>query len=402
MNDGGGKALMAFARLDQTAGGAPGTDARKKNALTRLDRYIFRQILAAFGLFVLVFTGVVWLTQAVRLIDTVVASGQGAGVFLQFSALVLPQVFVIVLPLSAIGAALYGLNKLYTDSELVVMMAAGMSPAALLRPVGGFGAVIALVMGVVLLVLVPRGGAVLADRTQAISADVASAFIVERQFIHPAPGLTLFINDTSRAGEMSGIFLNDARNPQQTITYSADAAQLLRDDTEARLVMLDGLAISDSGGDQLNSVTFDQLVFDLSEMLQSQSNRTPRPSEYGLLELLSPSAEMLATDRYGLGHYIAEAHYKVSLPLLTLLYPMIALVTMLAGGYRRSGFGRRVFVAVGVAAVLQIFILLIRARVQDDAALWPFMYAPIIVGAGYIALLLVQLGRSSRPIGARA
>ena len=107
--------------------------------MTRLDRYILRQLVAALGFFLLVFTGVIWLTQAVRLIDTVVASGQSARVFLEFSGLVLPQVLVIVLPLAGIGAALHALNKLYTDSELVVMMSAGLGPAAMLRPVAIFG-----------------------------------------------------------------------------------------------------------------------------------------------------------------------------------------------------------------------------------------------------------------------
>ena len=90
-------------------------------------------LVGALWFFVLVFTGVIWLTQAVRLVDTVIASGQGAKVFLEFSTLVLPQVFVIVLPLSGMGAALYALNRLHTDSELVVMMGAGFGPAAMLR-----------------------------------------------------------------------------------------------------------------------------------------------------------------------------------------------------------------------------------------------------------------------------
>ncbi len=42
--------------------------------MTRLDRYILQQLVAAVGFFVLVFTGVIWLTQAVRLIDVVVAT----------------------------------------------------------------------------------------------------------------------------------------------------------------------------------------------------------------------------------------------------------------------------------------------------------------------------------------
>ena len=216
--------------------------------MTRLDRYILQQLVAAFGFFVLVFTGVIWLTQAVRLIDTVVASGQSAGVFLEFSALVLPQVFVIVLPLAGIGAALYALNRLYTDSELIVMMGAGLGPVSMLRPVALFGVLIGLAMAIVLTVLVPRSGAILAERTRAIRSDLANALIVERQFLHPLPGLTLFITDTSRQGEMAGIFLNDQRDPERPVTYSAQRALLVREGMEARLVMQEGVALTTGVG----------------------------------------------------------------------------------------------------------------------------------------------------------
>lgn len=370
--------------------------------MTLFDRYILGQLLGAFGFFALVFTGVVWLTQAVRLIDTVIASGQSARVFLEFSGLVLPQVFVIVLPLSGIGAALYALNKLYSDSELTVMMTAGLGPAGLLRPVAMFGAAIATGMAVVLMVLVPRGGAILADRTQAIRSDIANALIVERQFLHPLDGLTLFISDTSRAGEMAGIFLHDQRDPGRPVTYSAQRALLLREGREARLVMLDGVAVGPGDGAQLSSVQFDQFVFDLSELIRREAPRVPRPSEYSVAELLSPTPRMLDQDRFGRGDYLAEGHYKLALPLLAMVYPMIALVTLLAGGYRRSGFGRRVFVAVGVAVLLQIIAFLGRARAQDQAALWPLLYLPVLLGIAYVVALMLRLSRGRRPAGQAA
>ena len=124
--------------------------------MRRLDRYLLRQLIVSFGFFTLVFTGVVWLTQAVRLVDTVVSSGRGGMILLEFSALVLPEVMVIVLPLSALGAALYTLNKLYSESELIVMMSAGVGPAALLRPVAVFGALIAAALAVRLLLWLIR------------------------------------------------------------------------------------------------------------------------------------------------------------------------------------------------------------------------------------------------------
>lgn len=371
--------------------------------MTRLDRYILHQLVAAFGFFVLVFTGVIWLTQAVRLIDTVIASGQSAAIFLEFSALVLPQVFVIVLPLSGIGAALYALNRLYSDSELVVMMAAGLGPVALLRPVAVFGALIGVAMAFVLLVLVPRSGAALADRTQSIRSDLANALIVERQFLHPMPGLTLFIGSADRAGEMRNVFLHDQREPEQPVTYSAELAVLLRDGDEARLVMRDGIALAlSTDGQRLSAIEFEQFVYDLSELVQAENTRRRRPEEYPIRDLLDPSEAMLEDGRYSPGRFVAEAHYKLTQPLLAVIYPMIALVTMLAGGYRRSGFGRRVFVAIGIALILQAIVIVTRSRVQADAALWPMMYLPVALGVVYVAVLLRRLSHRRAAHGAVA
>jgi lipopolysaccharide export system permease protein len=333
----------------------------------------------------------------VRLIDTVVASGQSARVFLEFSALVLPQVFVIVLPLAGMGGALYALNRLYTDSELVVMMGAGLGPSAMLKPVAIFGALIALAMAVVLTVLVPRSGAVLAERTREIRSDLANALIVERQFLHPVDGLTLFISDTSRQGEMAGLFLDDQRDPERVVTYSARRALLLREGLEARLVMEDGVALSVGSDGQLTAVRFDQFVFDLSDLLNDQGQRVPRPSEYPIPKLLNPTPEMLANDRYTVAHYVSEAHYKLSLPLLAMIYPMIALVTLLAGGYRRSGFGKRVIVAIAVATLLQILMFATRAWVQERIELWPLMYLPVLLGVLYLLVLVLRLSRARRP-----
>ena len=69
------------------------------------------------------------------------------------------------------------------------------------------------------------------------------------------------------------------------------------------------------------------------------------------------------------------------------------LVTLLAGGYRRSGFGRRVVVAVGVAALLQVLMFALRARVVERPELWALMYLPALIGGAYVVLLLVRLSR---------
>jgi hypothetical protein len=81
---------------------------------------------------------------------------------------------------------------------------------------------------------------------------------------------------------------------------------------------------------------------------------------------------------------------------------MIALVTLLVGGYRRAGFGRRVVVAVAVSAVLQVLLLMMRERVREHAGAWPLIYAPHLLGLVYVGALVHWLSRGHRPRGALA
>jgi hypothetical protein len=54
-------------------------------------------------------------------------------------------------------------------------------------------------------------------------------------------------------------------------------------------------------------------------------------------------------------------------------------------------------VAIVVAALLQILLFSVRARVQEHAELWPLMYVPALLGVLYLAALLVRLSRERRP-----
>ena len=95
--------------------------------MRKLSFYVLRQIVGPFLLFTLLLTLVVWMTQSLRLLDLVINRGQSAAIFAYLTMLMLPSLLVIIVPIAFFGAALYALNKLNNDSELVVMWAAGIS-----------------------------------------------------------------------------------------------------------------------------------------------------------------------------------------------------------------------------------------------------------------------------------
>ncbi len=360
--------------------------------MQRLDRYVIAQLLGAMGFFSLIFTGVIWLTQSIRLIDTVISSGETAAVFAEFSVLLLPRVLAMVLPLSALSSALFVLNRLYTESELVVMMTSGLSPVSLARPVAIFGLMVAALTLFVTVWLSPIGTARLEERRIDIRSELANAILVEGQFLNPAPGLTLYIRDTAAAGEMAGIFLHDQRDKMHPVTYSAERALFFRDATHARILMADGVALTfNTETRALSQVRFDEFVFDLSDLLVLPVDREKKPAEYGMAALLSPTAEMLDGQRYKRGDFIAEAHDRIAAGLQALALPLIALAALMTGGYRRHGFRDRVFAGIAAAVVTVSLGIAAKSVVAATAALWPLAYLP---SGGAIALSMLMLLRA--------
>ena len=110
--------------------------------MSRIERYVLRTATTAFVSGLIVLTGVIWITQALRQIDLLTSKGQTILIFLLMTGLAPPSLVAIIAPVALFAGVLYTLNKLNGDSELVVMAAAGVSPGRLLRPLALLSAVV--------------------------------------------------------------------------------------------------------------------------------------------------------------------------------------------------------------------------------------------------------------------
>lgn len=122
-----------------------------------LDRYIFRTTLASFAVVLVSLTGVIWITQALRGIDLMTSQGQTILTFLGFTSLVIPSLVLIIAPIALMIAISHTLNKLATNSEIIVMSAAGFSPFRLFRPFVYATCVVSLMVAFIAVYLAPDG-----------------------------------------------------------------------------------------------------------------------------------------------------------------------------------------------------------------------------------------------------
>src|ERR1700739_4285801 len=121
-----------------------------------IGRYIFRTTFGAFLLVLVSVTALMWITQALHDIDLVTNQGQSIWVFIALTALIIPLLVLIIAPLAFMVAMAYVLNKLTTDSELIVMNAAGMPPWRLFRPFLAVGLIVSILVGAIAAYLSPR------------------------------------------------------------------------------------------------------------------------------------------------------------------------------------------------------------------------------------------------------
>ena len=168
--------------------------------MTRFDRYMLSQFLVLFGFFALVLVSIVWINKAVSIFDKLIGDGQPAWVFLEFTALTLPAVIGVILPIAAFAAAVYVIHRLSSESELTVMQAMGYSPLRLMRPVLVFGLIVALMMSVLAHLLIPNSMSQLRLREDEVSRNISAQLLSDGEFLHPAPGITFYIREiTPRA-----------------------------------------------------------------------------------------------------------------------------------------------------------------------------------------------------------
>jgi lipopolysaccharide export system permease protein len=357
--------------------------------VTRFDKYILSQLLMLFGLFSLILVMIYWVNRAVVLFDQLIANGQSAGVFLEFTILSLPNVIRLVLPVAGFAAALYVANRLTQESELVVARASGQSPQRLMRPVLVFGTIVAVMVGLLTHVLVPQSIAKLSERQVEISENITARLLSEGTFLHPSSSLTFYIREITPEGELRDVFVNDARDAGETVSYSARQALLIKSDTGPKLVMFDGMVQSLAHDSQrLTVTTFDDFAFDIGALIGQAISDRRSMKELSTLELLRPTEALSAETGAPAAVLLSEGHGRTSQALLAIVAATVGFAAMMVGGFSRFGLWRQIGGALLAIIVLKSIDNALADAARADPSRWPLAYGAPALGMLTTAALL--------------
>ncbi|MFN5456763.1 LPS export ABC transporter permease LptF [Bradyrhizobium sp.] len=257
-----------------------------------IDRYIFRTTLASFAVVLVSLTGVIWITQALRGIDLMTSQGQTILTFLGITGLVIPSLLGVIAPIALMIAVSHTLNKLATDSEIIVMNAAGMSPIRLFVPFAYATCVVAILVTFIAAFFAPDGLRRIKQWDAEITADVLANILQPGRFAQLDQNLTIRIRERQPGGELQGILIDDRRDPKERITIIAEKGTVVKNPDGSFLVLEDGnLERFEVGKREPAMVAFARYAFDRSKFSNQGRDVTLGIRERYLWELMAPAED---------------------------------------------------------------------------------------------------------------
>ena len=319
-----------------------------------ISRYIFRTTFSAFLVVLVSLTAVIWVTQALRDIDIMTSQGQTILVFIGITGLIIPLLILVIAPIALLIAVAHTLNKLSTDSEIIVMNAAGMSPWLLFRAFMNVAIVVSLIVGAISAYFAPKGLRMLRDWLTEVRANVVSTIVQPGRFTSIENGVTIHIRERRSNGQLLGIFLDDQRNPKERLTVFSEIGELLDNDKGTFLVLQKGVVQRHEVGQRDPAmVVFERYAFDLSQFAGGPQAVKYSIRERYLWQLMFPDPK----DQFYIeqpGQFRAELHDRVIAPFYPLAFVVIAFAYLGAPRTTRQSRSLSMLGAIAGVGVLRL------------------------------------------------
>ena len=193
-----------------------------------IDRYLIRQILPPFFLALAVCTFVLLMGPMLEQAELLLAKGVPIPTVGFLLLTLVPQGLGVAIPIAILAGVLIGLGRMSADRESVALLACGVSPQRLLRPVLVLCTAVAAVDLFIMTSLIADANQTFREITFKLMGEKTEADIKPRIFYEGFPGKVLFVWDTLPGGGWSGVFMADTtKSNSKPVVVTADRARLV-------------------------------------------------------------------------------------------------------------------------------------------------------------------------------
>jgi LPS export ABC transporter permease LptF/LPS export ABC transporter permease LptG len=340
-----------------------------------LDRYVLRELMAPFGLSLVLLTFALEIPPILDYGEALIAQGASWDVVVRVLATLVPQALGITIPMALLIGILITLGRLSGDREIVAMEACGVSLARLLRPLLLVAVVATAVTTYVMIVALPFANQAFREITFKQLMMRGETKIKPRVFYTEFPNLVIYVREVTPGVGWTDVMVSDNTLPMQPKTYLAKKGRLLLDESKrsVQMLLLDGTTHSVNLDDpeKYEEGTFEKTALAIDpESVFPRTGPLKGPTEMTIAELKLEMAELLKQNIYPHNQVMAWQQ-KYSIPVACLAFMLVALG--MGVSYRRDG--RLASFVLGIGVVLVYWVLMYMSRSIAKAGVLPYWFA---------------------------
>ena len=331
--------------------------------LKTLDRYVIREILPPMFLSLLIFTFILCIPPVMVQLEQLVSKGVPWLTAGRILLTLIPQALGVTIPMALLVGLLIGLGRMSGDRESMALLACGVSPYRLLRPVLLLAALAGSVHLWVMLSAIPDSNQSFRQITYDVISQQMENDVRPQVFYTNLPGWILYARDLPPGGGWKDVLVADTSRQEAPIVYMARRGRLVldRDKQTVDLVLEDGTRYSRRGVDGRQVETY-RFPTSIIVGLDPKSVFARFELFRGMNEMSIPQIEQQAADktRNGLpAHQEMEAiQQRFSFPAACVVFAIIgvALGLTVARDGKLAGF------VVGIAVIFGYYVILYLAQ----------------------------------------
>ena len=328
--------------------------------LKTIDRYVIREVVPPSLLALLIFTFLLLIPPVMDELQALVAKGVSFGIALKMLAMLVPQSLGLTIPMSLLVGTLIGLGRMSGDREAVAMLACGVSPYRLLRPLLTLAAVAGAAHLWVMIEAIPDANQTFRVLSYEVISQQVENDVRPHVFFTNFPGWVIYVRDLPKTGGgWKEVLIADTKEPDKPVLYMAKHGRLIlnREQQSVALVLEDGnrYQYRSADGKDIENYRFQQ---DLTLKVDPNSVFPNFTLMRGINEETIAQLRVQIADKQKSGlpvhQELMAIQQKYSFPVACVVFALIGL----ALGLTVAREGKVAGFVVGIAVIFAYYILL--------------------------------------------
>lgn len=306
-------------------------------------RYIISNVLNSFLEVVFTITGLVWLSQVMKLVF-LIDRGIGFVGFIYLSVLILPSLLFAILPFSIMIAVVMSYNRLSYERELIILSNSGINSWNVIKP-GLTVALIATIFSYLIsFYLLPTSTRLLKANLKHFRSNYVVSLVQEKTFTNISKDIILYIDEKAPGNILKGLIIFDNKDQNRKSIIFAESGNIDSTQEHPALNLKNGMRQEIDKDGKMTRMHYDALSVSLNDESNCNDKNSDKckqiidPLKRDLNELyinelinLSPPQETQKLK------FIAEANQRIIWPLYSIALTLLSLSIFMSKPYSRRG-----------------------------------------------------------------